>query len=208
MRSPTSWVFTQYIRKPASIDYPVRVYIQISYTLTQCNNCKSFEILKYVTNTQDSRDRTDEMNYEDNGIEPDSRVPSDETMSYNATAVLYFNLGSTEQGFYLSIESDEQMCVTISRLLVYINTCPYTESGLARYPSTPIPLTIGGAMAIGSCAVNAHHTTLSVPDSLRCSILGFWYNNLIHCECNQGYYQDGNHCKGKTNETSRFIITC
>ena len=202
---PTSWVFTQYISKPSSVDYPVRVHVGISYTLTQCdNNCRTFELLKYVTNTQNSRKRSDEQNYEHNGIEPDSEIPRDGITNYNTTTTLYFDLENTEQGFYLSIEADERMCVTISRLLVYINTCPYTERGLVRYPSTPIPLSIS-TTAMGSCAANAHPTDQSVPDSLRCSILGFWLSDEIRCECDQGYYQDGNNCRGKSNSCSFYI---
>lgn len=206
---PTSWVFTQYISKPSSVDYRVRVHVQISYTLTQCdnNNCRSFELLRYVTNTQSSRERSDDGNYEENGIEPESSIPRDGTMDYNSTTTLYFSLDGTEQGFYLSIESEERMCVTISRILVYINTCLYTERGLARYPSTPIPQFGISAVATGYCAGNASHTEQSVPDSLRCSFLGLWFNDQIQCECNQGYYREGKNCRGRENLWSILFLS-
>ena len=198
-RTKSSWVFTQYIEKPLSINYPIRVFVQISYGISQCEhqmqNCDSFELLSFVTNSEDPQERVDEENYHHSDLNPDSEIPTESRGAHNSTTTLYIDLGGPDRGLYLAVESDERMCVTIGRLVVYINTCPSVENGLSRYPVTASPLT-GSVSVVGQCAANAHHTTGSVPDSLLCDFLGEWSSDQTLCECDSGYYREGNNCRG------------
>ena len=193
-----SWVFTQYIAKPPTVSYTVRMFVKISYALTECENkdCDSFELLSFVTNTEDPLEMIDSGNYRHNKIFPENEIPRNERRDeHSSNTTLYIDLMSAESGLYLAFESDERMCVTTARVLVYINACPSVEAGLARYPSTPSPLT-GTVSALGECAANAHHTEGSQPHSLVCNSLGEWSGEQTHCECNQGHYRDGNNCRG------------
>lgn len=194
----SSWVFTQYINKnaPSPVSYPVRVFVNITYTFEQCHgsHCRDFEVLKYITNTENPQRRTSTRNYDDD-IEPDSRINNDSTSS---TANLHFDLSPTERGFYLALqERDDRTCVTVNRVLVYLHICPSVEVGLVHYPATPTKLS-GSVMAMGMCTENAHHTELSRPNLLSCSSAGLWFNDQTLCECNQGYYRDSNDCECKS----------
>ena len=204
MGNSRSWIFTQYIALTASVDYAVRVYVDTSYTLHQCDrNCDEFTAMNYITNSEDTRRRLDPDNYDDIEFESGgshSRFarasgPSEDPDNVTGNKVHYFDLENTDTGFYLAIENDERMCVTVSRVLVYTQVCPATESGLVRYPATLRPVS-GSVGAVGACTEDAHHTELSRPGLLRCRWRGGWSNDQTVCECDQGYYQENNSCTG------------
>lgn len=195
-RRRKSWLFTQYIKQTVSVDYTVRVFIEISYEISECSHdCREFTVIKYITNSEDSQGRLDPDNYEENDIEPESRIPSTDDNEQSMTtgnAVIYFDLERTETGFYLGIESDEMMCLTISRILVYTQACPTADVDLVQYLLTLGPSS-GSVTVMGQCVDNAEMTQ---PGTLRCNSRGEWSGgDQIMCQCNEGYYEEENRCR-------------
>ena len=195
------WLFTQYIGKsvPASVAHEVRVFVNITYNFMECpqrTNCNSdLEVFKYVTNSEDSQARANIEEYADD-IQPDNKIQNTDTTA-SATANLHFDLIRMERGFYLALHiRNHGTCAEISRLLVYLRVCPAVMAGLVRYPATHAPVS-GSVSVLGLCTENARHSESSRPDSLRCSFEGQWFNDQTRCECNEGYFRDGDVCRGR-----------
>ena len=198
------WLLTQYINKsvPAPDTYPVRVFVDITYSFMPCpegRDCDDdFELRRYVTNSQ--QPEFNPQSFTADGIMPNRRI-QDSTAS--GTQQFYFDLSEDEDGFYLGLKSRSRgVCVTVSRILVFLLECPTTVAGLARYTATQAPVT-GRVSSMSECAENAHHhTETSKPDKLECTPRGEWINDQTLCECDVGYVRKSSVCEGKLKKTS------
>ena len=173
------WLQTQYISKSVSAadTYPVRVFVNITYSCPE-------EIRRCDPELQ--------LQIRPNRIDIAGDTTSSDTRHF------YFDIIQKEEGFYLQLRSQAMsLCVTVSRVLVYRHECPGQPTGLTRRPATQAPVS-GTVLVTPYCAENSHLAT-SVSQRLLCTAEGEWINsqNLMHCQCDQGYYKDGGICKGK-----------
>ena len=202
------WLLTQYINKsvPAPDTYPVRVFVDITYSFMPCpegRDCDDdFELRRYVTNSQ--QPEFNAQSFTANGIMPDNRI-RDRTAS--GTQQFSFDLSEDEDGFYLGLKSRHNgVCVTVSRILVFLIECPTAAVGLARYTATQAPVT-GTVSSVSKCAENAHHTETSRLDTLECTPGGVWQNDQTSCECDLGYFRYNAVCEGKYEDRIPYYMS-
>ena len=200
------WLLTPYINKsvPANDTYPVRVFVNITYSFMPCPEGRvcdhDFELHRYVTNSQ--QPEFNPQSFTDHGIMPNHRI---QDSTANGTQQ-FFDLSEDEDGFYLGLKNRlNGVCVTVSRILVFLHECPTTVVGLARYTATQTPVR-GTASSISECAENAHHIEFSRPDELECTSVGVWQNDQAKCDCNLGYYRDSTVCKGKFTDSITYCM--
>ena len=203
-RSEESQVLlTQIIDKslPAPDEYPVRVFVNISYSFMGCpsgpsgpgqgSNCdREFE-LQFAEMPGDQV-----VAVRGSDIMPDNHICDTEIGEMQ----LYFDLNNNEnEQFRLALVSrPNAACVNVSRVLVYRYECPDNERqsvGLTRRPATQAPVT-GEVSVSPQCVENSDHAAGSRPDLLMCTAEGWWKDDLIHCVCNDGYYRDIDICRG------------
>ena len=178
---------TQSINKslPAPDTYPVRVFVNITYNITDCPTTESDCGSNFFLRVKDDNNKTlieDNLNSSDH-----FRVNFD--LSPNQTK--NFRL--------LLVSSQDSGCITVSRVLVYRNECPGHErvpGDLVRRPSVQAPVSGSVPVTSSSCAENANYTEHSQPQDLVCTAEGKWLNDGTNCQCNQGYYKDGTVCRG------------
>ena len=181
---------TQFINKslPAPDTYPVRIFIEITYSFTECpkpgcivelhveNHPESFSfgngVIKHIESTNEIFNGTKKFNF----------------ISTNLSA-----------GFNLKLISHEG-CVTVSRVLVYRYECPGHDRqptvDLGRRPATQAPI-IASVLVTSYCAENSNFTGQVLPMSLKCSPFGHWFGAALPCQCDVGYSRNGNICEGK-----------
>lgn len=200
---------TQFINKslPAPDAYPVRIFINISYTFLPCprRHCDSdFELeISHTDSEQDS--------FSKHGIEPDHRLR--DTTS-NGTKQFFIDFDERMDGFFLALKSKMKgVCVNVSRVFVYRHECPGHDRhniGLVRRPSTQAPIE-GNVSVKSQCAENSNFTDMSMPDLLVCTSNGKWLNDQTQCVCNEGYEQIDNNfnCESKHIVKLRnfFVVT-
>ena len=100
--------------------------------------------------------------------------------------------------------SDKQLCAILSAIIIkkhYVRVelcfcivCPAQSDGLVRYPTTQAPAS-GSLTVTTQCAYNAHVRTGSSL-SVMCSSSGSWSRTTPQCECDTGYEEDDDKCKG------------
>jgi hypothetical protein len=200
------WLKTQYINKslPAPDEYPVRVFVNITYTLTcpgmgsgvgprmmmMCE--REFELLIAHSKTGD---------YTGDNIMPTNRIEHSQDTINSITKQFYFDVSEEEDGFFLALKrSHKDVCINVSRVLVYRHECPGHEKlsvGLIRYPATQAPVN-GTVSAMPYCAENSNHSKGSIPDRLVCTAEGEWMNDGTECECDMGYSRKGDKCEAST----------
>ena len=193
-------LLTQIIDKslPALDEYPVRVFVNISYSFMDCppgpghsSNCdREFE-LQFAEMTGDQI-----FALRGSVIMPDNHIRDPEIGEMQ----LYFDLNNNEnEQFRVALVSrPNATCVTVSRVLVYRYECPDNERqsvGLARRPATQAPVT-GEVSATPQCVENSDHVEHSRPELLVCTAQGMWQNDLTLCVCNDGYYRERDICRG------------
>ena len=180
---------TQSISKslPAPDTYPVRVFVNITYNITDCSTTESDCGTNFFLRVND-----------DNGTLIEENLNSGDRFRVKQ---FHFDLSpnQTENFRLLLVSSRDSGCITVSRVLVYRNECPGHErvpGDLVRRPSVQAPVSGSVPVTSSYCAENANHTELSRPQDLTCTAKGKWLNDATNCECNQGYYEDGTVCRG------------
>ena len=154
---------TQYINKslPAPDEYPVRVFVNITYSLT-CSKMmgrgmgprmmmmceREFELHIAHSSTSD---------YTGDNIMPTNRIVHSQDTIDSITKQFYFNISEEDDGFLLALKrSHKDVCINVSRVLVYRYECPGHEklsTGLERHPATQAPVS-GTVPVIPGCVSN------------------------------------------------------
>ena len=186
---------------PAPDEYPVRVFVNISYSFMGCppgssgtgqgSNCDLEFELQFAETTDNQVFESDIM--------PDNYIHDND----DGEIQLYFDLNTNKnEQFRLALVSrPNATCVTVSRVLVYRYECPDNERqsvGLTRRPATQAPVT-GVVSATPECVENSDHAEHSRPELLVCTAKGGWQNDLTLCVCNDGYYRERDICRGTAN---------
>ena len=186
---------------PAPDEYPVRVFVNISYSFMDCppgprqsSNCdREFE-LQFAEMPGDQV-----FALRGSDIMPDNHIRDTEIGEMQ----LYFDLNNNEdEQFRLALVSRSNgACVTVSRVLVYRYECPDNERqsvGLTRRPATQAAINTD-IFVTALCAENSNFSESSISDGLLCTTKGTWLNDQTVCECNPGYMIVRDTCsKGKT----------
>ena len=203
--SGEQWLKTQNINKslPAPDNYPVRVFVNITYSMT-CSNvtdCESdieLQVRKPSTNQI-------LMSY----TMPDNHHLLDTTAS--GTQQFYFDSNEKVNMFVLTlmISRSNNTCVNVSRVLVYRHECPQQSIGLTHLPAIQAPISSETVLFFPPCAENSHFSLQgrSVP---QCTSEGKWSNNYEYCYCNMKYFRDDDMCisKGKSYKRSLLKACC
>ena len=182
---------TQFINKslPPPDTYPVRIYIDITYSFTECPK-PGCDVELHIENHSKS------FSFGDN-IMPDNHIQSTSDAS-NGTKKFNFISSNLSTGFTLTLISREG-CVTVSRVLVYHYECPGHDRQptmhLGRRPATQAPV-IASVPVTSYCTENSNFTGQKPPMSLKCSSFGHWFGAALLCQCDVGYSRNGNICEG------------
>ena len=182
---------TQFINKslPAPDTYPVRIYIDITYSFTECPKQKECIVELHVEN------HPERFSYGDGVIR---HIESTNETS-NGTKKFDFDSSTLSTGFNLTLISREG-CVTVSRMLVYRYECPGHDRqptvNLGRRPATQAPV-IGFEPVTSYCAENSNFTGDKPIRMLMCSSHGHWFGATLPCQCDVGYSRNGKICEGK-----------
>ena len=180
---------TQFINKslPAPDTYPVRIYIDITYSFTECPK-QGCDVELHIEN------HPKKFMF---AIIPDNHIQSTNE-TYNGTEKFYFGSNSSSTGFNLTLISSEG-CVTVSRVLVYRYECPGHDRqptvDLGRRPATQAPVT-GSVPVTSYCTENSNFTGQVPPMSLKCFSFGHWFGAALPCHCDVGYSRNGDICEG------------
>ena len=206
-------LLTQIIDKslPAPDEYPVRVFVNISYSFMDCppgssgpghsSNCDREFDLQFAEMTGDQV-----FALRGSDIMPDNHISDTEIGEMQ----LYFDLNNNEnEQFRLALVSRHNAaCVSVSRVLVYRYECSDNEResvGLTRRPATQAPVT-GEVSVTPQCVKNSDHVVTSKPELLVCTAQGRWQNDLTVCVCNDGYYRERDICILDSTATFRPVI--
>ena len=139
----------------------------------------------------------DSDQYTGDGITPNNviffstRIPS-------GTRQFSFLSNNTSSGFSISLQATEA-CVAVSRVLVYRYECAGHDrlpTGLSRRPPTQAADS-GTVRVIPYCADHSHFSAANGQNTLVCLSNGTWLNEQPQCECDEGYKEDVDTCKGK-----------
>ena len=184
---------TQFINKslPAPDTYPVRIYIDITYSFTECPK-PGCDVELHIENYSES------FSFGENVIMPDNHIQrTNET--FNGSKKFYFDSSTSSTGFNLKLISREG-CVTVSRVLVYRYECPGHDRqptvDLGRRLATQAPV-IGSVSVTSHCAENSNFTGRPAVRMLMCSSYGLWSGAPLPCQCDVGYSRNENICEGK-----------
>ena len=180
---------TQFINKslPAPDTYPVRIFIDITYSFTEYPK-QGCEVELHVEN------HPERFSY-GNGV---IRHIESTNETFNGTKKFNFDSSTLSTGFNLTLISREG-CVTVSRVLVYRYECPGHDRqptlDLGRRPATQAPVT-GFEPVTSYCTENSNFTGRPAVRMLMCSSSGHWVGSLLPCQCDVGYSRNKNICEG------------
>ena len=181
---------TQFINKslPAPDTYPVRIFIDITYSFTECPK-QGCDVELHIEN------HPEKFLF---AIIPGNHIKSTNETS-NGSKKFFFGSSNFSTGFNLTLISHEG-CVTVSRVLVYRYECPDHDRqptvNLGRRPATQAPVT-GSVPVTSYCTENSNFTSQEPPMSLKCLPFGRWSGDAQFCQCDVGYSRNGDICEGK-----------
>ena len=193
---------TQFINKslPAPDTYLVRIYIDITYSFTECPK-QGCDVELHIENYNENFSLGDGAI-----IIPDNHIKS--TNETYGSKKFYFSSKTLSTGFTLTLISHEG-CVIVSRVLVYRYECPGHDRqptvNLERRPATQAPVT-GSVPVTSYCAENSNFTGHKPPMSLECLPFGHWSGAPLPCQCDVGYNRNGDICEGKK-QFNRFSVS-
>ena len=175
---------TQFINNslPASDEYPVRMFVNISYSFSNCssgvNGCNSFIVFKrFVPHEHGCQSSGD-------GVIPDNRIRNGTT---SGTQQFSFNM--TKCSGVSLVAHSLRVCVAVLRLLVYRYECADHRMGLGHLPATQAPIS-GTISVIPQCAEHSHPI-----NNMNCTAQGKWLGDLNNsCECDLGYLKYHDTC--------------
>ncbi|XP_051943534.1 ephrin type-A receptor 4b [Hippocampus zosterae] len=192
-----NWLRTRHISREGA----QRVYIEIKFTLRDCNSlpgvpgtCKeTFNMYYYESNNANLWFIKEGQYVKIDTIAADESFTQvdvgDRVMKLNTEVRDISNLG--KKGFYLAFQ-DLGACIALVSVRVFYKKCPLTVLNLAQFPDT----ITGGDTALvevhGAC-VNASEE-FEVP-KMYCSADGGWLVPIGRCVCKPGFEENKDVCQ-------------
>ncbi|XP_061097396.1 ephrin type-A receptor 4b isoform X2 [Conger conger] len=192
-----NWLRTSHIPR----DGAQRVYIEIKFTLRDCNSlpgvpgtCKeTFNMYYYESNNgnvwfikESQYAKIDTIAADESFTQVDV---GDRVMKLNTEVRDISNL--SKKGFYLAFQ-DVGACIALVSVRVFYKKCPLTVLNLARFPDT----VTGGDSALvevhGSCVNDSEE--LELP-RMYCSADGGWLVPIGRCVCRPGFQESEGQCQ-------------
>ncbi|MBN3298487.1 EPHA3 protein, partial [Amia calva] len=192
-----NWLRTSHIPR----DSAQRVYIEIKFTLRDCNSlpgvpgtCKeTFNMYYYESNNGNLWFIKESQYVKIDTIAADESFTQvdvgDRVMKLNTEVRDISNL--SKKGFYLAFQ-DVGACIALVSVRVYYKKCPLTVLNLAQFPDT----VTGGDSALvevrGSCVNNSEE--FDTP-KMYCSADGGWLVPIGRCVCKPGFEERKEICQ-------------
>ncbi|XP_030631787.1 ephrin type-A receptor 4b [Chanos chanos] len=192
-----NWLRTRHIPR----DGAQRVYIEIKFTLRDCNSlpgvpgtCKeTFNMYYYESNNPNLWFIKESQYVKIDTIAADESFTQtdvgDRVMKLNTEVRDISNL--SKKGFYLAFQ-DVGACIALVSLRVFYKKCPLTVLNLAQFPDT----VTGGDSALvevrGSCVNDSEE--FEVP-RMFCSADGGWLVPIGRCVCKPGFEEHKDYCQ-------------
>uniref|UniRef100_A0A674DAZ1 receptor protein-tyrosine kinase n=1 Tax=Salmo trutta TaxID=8032 RepID=A0A674DAZ1_SALTR len=214
--SQNNWLRTRHIAR----DGAQRVYIEIKFTLRDCNSlpgvpgtCKeTFNMFYYESNNANLWFIKESQYIKIDTIAADESFTQvdvgDRVMKLNTEVRDISNL--SKKGFYLAFQ-DLGACIALVSVRVFYKKCPLTVLNLAQFPDT----VTGGDSALvevrGLC-VNASEE-FEAP-RMYCSADGGWLVPIGRCVCKPGYEEQKDFCQPcrpgsyKASATDAYCTKC
>uniref|UniRef100_A0A4W5MY28 receptor protein-tyrosine kinase n=1 Tax=Hucho hucho TaxID=62062 RepID=A0A4W5MY28_9TELE len=214
--SQNNWLRTRHIAR----DGAQRVYIEIKFTLRDCNSlpgvpgtCKeTFNMFYYESNNANLWFIKESQYIKIDTIAADESFTQvdvgDRVMKLNTEVRDISNL--SKKGFYLAFQ-DLGACIALVSVRVFYKKCPLTVLNLAQFPDT----VTGGDSALvevrGLC-VNASEE-FEAP-RMYCSADGGWLVPIGRCVCKPGYEEHKDFCQPcrpgsyKASATDAYCTKC
>ena len=192
--SQDNWLITQYISRTVSGTPLLQVSVLIDFE-HDCNDrdCqRTFMLNAYETSVVDDSAARNTWNYRQIHRITTSNDRSQRMQQH----IREFAFETDEDGFYLAI-ADEGACITILRVIVFYNICPWETKQLVILPETIAPLTnrMQPLEVMGECTEDAHPEN-GVAPTLICLHGGVWlFNPDSSCQCNIGFKPTENESK-------------
>ncbi|XP_029561413.1 ephrin type-A receptor 3-like isoform X3 [Salmo trutta] len=214
--SQNNWLRTRHIAR----DGAQRVYIEIKFTLRDCNSlpgvpgtCKeTFNMFYYESNNANLWFIKESQYIKIDTIAADESFTQvdvgDRVMKLNTEVRDISNL--SKKGFYLAFQ-DLGACIALVSVRIFYKKCPLTVLNLAQFPDT----VTGGDSALvevqGVC-VNASQE-FETP-RMYCSADGSWLVPIGRCVCEPGYEEHKDGCQPcrpgsyKASATDAYCTKC
>ncbi|XP_077077905.1 ephrin type-A receptor 3-like isoform X1 [Siphateles boraxobius] len=192
-----NWLLTRHIPR----DGAQRVYIEIKFTLRDCNSlpgvpgtCKeTFNMYYYESNNaklwfikESQYIKIDTIAADESFTQTDV---GDRVMKLNTEVRDISNL--SKKGFYLAFQ-DVGACIALVSLRVFYKKCPLAVLNLAQFPDT----VTGGDSALvevrGSCVNDSEE--FEAP-RMYCSGDGGWLVPIGRCVCKPGFEENKDYCQ-------------
>ncbi|XP_028988539.1 ephrin type-A receptor 4b isoform X2 [Betta splendens] len=211
-----NWLRTRHISREGA----QRVYIEIKFTLRDCNSlpgvpgtCKeTFNMYYYESNNANLWFIKESQYVKIDTIAADESFTQvdvgDRVMKLNTEVRDISNL--SKKGFYLAFQ-DLGACIALVSVRVFYKKCPLTVLNLAQFPDT----ITGGDTALvevrGAC-VNASEEF--EPPKMYCSADGGWLVPIGRCVCKPGFEENKDVCQPcrpgtyKASATDAYCTKC
>lgn len=192
-----NWLRTRHIPR----DGAQRVYIEIKFTLRDCNSlpgvpgtCKeTFNMYYYESNNANLWFIKESQYIKIDTIAADESFTQtdvgDRVMKLNTEVRDISNL--SKKGFYLAFQ-DVGACIALVSLRVFYKKCPLAVLNLAQFPDT----VTGGDSALvevrGSCVNDSEE--FEAP-RMYCSGDGGWLVPIGRCVCKPGFEENKDYCQ-------------
>lgn len=195
-RDQDNWLRTTFIQRRPSVS---RVFVELEFIVRDCNSfdgasltCKeTFNLFSYEADADVGTTFRKGQFTKVATIAPDE-IAKKNDMRINTETKVVENL--SQKGFYLAFQ-DIGACIALLSVRVYYKVCPDTTMSLALFPET----VAGGESqplkeVTGKCVGNADSEDLP---RIYCTVDGEWVVPVGQCQCNPGFEEVEDFCKGK-----------
>ncbi|XP_026168852.1 ephrin type-A receptor 4b isoform X4 [Mastacembelus armatus] len=204
-----NWLRTRHISREGA----QRVYIEIKFTLRDCNSlpgvpgtCKeTFNMYYYESNNANLWFIKESQYVKIDTIAADESFTQvdvgDRVMKLNTEVRDISNL--SKKGFYLAFQ-DLGACIALVSVRVFYKKCPLTVLNLAQFPDT----ITGGDTAL----VEVHGVCVNASEEFEapkmyCSADGGWLVPIGRCVCKPGFEENKNICQPCRPSTYKALAT-
>ncbi|KAG7254462.1 hypothetical protein CRUP_018827, partial [Coryphaenoides rupestris] len=174
----------------------LRVYVEVKFTLRDCNSLPGETFNLYYHESNDDR----EGYIKESSFTKVDTVAADESFTQVDVGDRIMKLNtevrdvkvSTRKGFYLAFQ-DVGACIALVSVRVFYKTCPLTVRNLATFPDTVTGADTSSLVEVrGSCVNRSEEKD---EPKMYCGADGEWLVPIGGCVCSPGYEERGGGCQ-------------